>query len=228
MTVAQGRRRAQPRAEPAGAGADPPAAVQRRRVARSTSSGSSATSRKSRGDARAVHGADRARAGFHRRGAAQGAGDRTTASATRRARSWPRRMGGSNALTEGAVGADRPGRQVAGQEPGARPRAAPAGQHRGRRRAAGQGHRRDRAAGRRAGAGGQGRPRDIAFIRPGPGRRRSSSPPTTSRSTAAWTPRWRTSAPTPWSTRRGNAFYLVRVHTLAGPTSATSCRSFPA
>ena len=162
---------AQPGAGAAGAGQDAAAAGQRARSPRSTSCASSARCRAAAAT-RAGQRADRARPGVHRRGAAQGPGDRAGLP-QRGAQGDGRGDGQAQRAERGRGRARRQGRQVADQEPGARARAAAAGQHRRRRRAAGQGHRRDRAARRRAGAGGAACCRkDIAFIAPRPGRDR--------------------------------------------------------
>ena len=145
--------RAQPRAEPAGTGQDHARCWPAARSRKSTSCAWNATSARSRGES------EQAGAQIARVQAAIGEAQRKIQETELTFRNEARKelaevMGKLNALNEGAVALSRQGRQVADQEPGARPRAAPARQHRRRRDAAGQGHRRDRAARRRAGARG--------------------------------------------------------------------------
>jgi adhesin transport system membrane fusion protein len=122
-------------------------------------------------------------------------------------------LGKLNALNEGAVAlADKVDKSQV-KIPGARPGAAAAGQYRRRGGAARQGHRRDRAAGRCAGAGGPGPAQGHRLHPPGPDGHGQVHAPTTSRSTAACPPRWRTSARTPWSTSAAMPSTSCRVRT---------------
>ena len=192
-------RAARARSDAAGADADAAAAGQRRGVGgRRPAPGARRGALPRR--RRPGHRADRARR--RRRSARCSARAQETEIAFRNEarKDLGRNDGQAQRAERGRGGAGRQGRQVAGQVAGARPRAAAARQHRGRRGAAGQGHRRDRAARRHAGARSARRAQGHRLHPPGPGGHREVHAPTTSRSTAASTRRWRTSAPTPWST----------------------------